>query len=342
MPAVLHIVSPDTPCEMIAQAALLVGGESAAVSITSPVANWPADATIGIAPAPIKPRQVPALASGFDLVHAWSLSAAIAAAAHGNCPIVLSLPSCGNDHASKAAIAGVLQGKWHLTVPTEASRSNVANRAGIAKAVSVLPPAVIPPSDHEDRRLSARKKLGIGDNEILIVSPSPMIPCAGHKDAAWGFALLIRVMGNLRITFPQSGPCRKSVRKFLAASGSVDEVTFPEVPLPLEDTLCAADIAAFTHTDECCIYSMAASMAAKVPMVVSNLPHINEYATNEQNALLASTGDVREIAADMLRLIDQSDLAGSLGRNAAQLAGEIFSPQSAKNALSQIYGAMRR
>jgi hypothetical protein len=353
MAGVLHIIDGQTPTDMLDQLALLAGSEDVIVSC-GPARQYAAfDSPVEQVHCPLGLGQLAAWkmrdwAAKAKLMHAWSPTAVPAVKALSRLTglkAVLSLPCM----PAKRDLPGLcrLADRWpfRLVVPTEVARMVLLWGGVRESAVSVLPPAVraVDQADTASRRQLARRALGVGDGQCLLVAPSEMTPAGGHKYASWAHAILRQLKGDLLLLMPLAGPNVERVRFFAASTGYGPEVFMPEDScahgLSRQDALAAGDVAMFLAERDVGVSALAAAMAVGLPIAASNTPDVAECAPHQTAALLSPTCDPRAAAADTLRLMEDRQLAGNLGAAARGRARECFDEQACRRRLVDIHDA---
>ena len=352
MTDVLHIIDALTPADMLDQLELLADAGETIVSLGPPPRLTGLERLVRTVHCPLGLPQLAGLrmgklARGARLVHAWSVTSALAAWALGRTGGPVALLSLPHLPAAGRALGRIRRltrrAGLHLTVPTRSARAALM-RAGLdGQAVHVLPPPA-PTGDDADtntRRSRARKALGLSDKQHLLVSPAAMVRGAGHKYASWVHAIIRQLLDDVLLLMPAGGPIQDRVQTFAATTGYDGEVFLPEdaaaAGLSPADALAAADIAMFPAERDTGVAALAAAMAAGLPIVASRTPDIAECAPHETAALLASPADPREAASLLLKLIETPDLAEKLSAAARRRAGELFDVQVCRGRLEEIY-----
>ena len=350
MPNVLHVIDADTPRDALDQLALLADERGQIVSI-GPPPNTRRDLTVASVRRPLGSAVLAAhdlrrVALEPDVVHAWSPAAAQAArraARAAGCGLVISLVT---GRAVEAGSLGPLfkrlctgRQRATLTVPTEHSRRVLLNRGLPAEAAAVLPPAAEPIGDRDARRRRTREQLGLGNRAVLLVAPAQMTRWAGHKYAAWVHGILRQIVDHVRLMLPGSGPVAQHVRFFANTTGYDDEVFFTGDRVELSDALAAADVAVFFQQRDCGVGSLAAAMAAGLPVVASATGDVRALIRDGETGLLTARSRPREQTAAVLRLIDEPALAQRLGAAAADFARRHFRPEQIRARLERIHAS---
>jgi len=346
MAGVVHIIAPDTTDDMLRQVETLAGETETIVSVGPLLAPRRFARRVVSVRAPVGSARLAAmelrgLADGSELLHAWSPMAAAAArfAARGR-PILLSVSRLRPIHQADAIISGAFDGLWSLTVPTAAQRQTLITLGLDDEIVFVLRPAVRAPDDPAAGRRSVRDELGLDDHHFVLVAPSQMLHPAGHKEACWAHAMARTLVDNLRLICPGSGPAVRTARNFAVSTGYDDEIFFTAERFDPSDILAAGDAGVFLHRRDSGVGALVQAMSAGLAILGSDRPEIAECAPAPRTALLSPPGDMRLAADNLLKLMADADLRGTLARCAAEMATRRFDPETAAGELRSIYAAV--
>jgi len=292
------------------------------------------------------------LAAQAETIHAWSATAALAAKALAwrlDMPAILSWPCLPRKKDIRFLVGLVDKSAFHITVPTEVARAVLLWTDINSHAVHLLAPAVEPrdSADLAARRLRLREALNIDERQTLLVAPGEIRQQAGHKYASWVHAIIRQILPDVLLLIPGDGPARERARYFAGTTGYDDEVLFSsDYPAELahttgrSDALAAADVALFLAERDTGIMALAQSMCVGKPIAASNTPDIAECAPNNSSALLSATGDPRAASANVLRLMEDSELASELAVTAQIRARKHFAPDVCKAQLAKVHSAV--
>lgn len=343
MRRVLHIIDKDTPGEVLDQLALLVGPDERIISLGIPSHCGELRSRIETIHRPMGSgwlagwffrRRGP----GVQIIHAWSMAAVRAASAiasGSSVQTILSLPFApGPGPMAKVVKLAGYRGV-HLIVPTQASRDTIGGRI---ETVSILPPTAAAPNNRSARRRQTRQALGIADDDVLLIAPAEMTPDAGHFQAIWTHAIIRQMLPNVRLLLPGGGPFQRSVRFFAGTTRLEAEIFLTGEDIPLPDALAGADVALFLAQNDVPLGSLAAAMAAGLPIVASDRGDIAEFAPHDRAALLVKVDCARAHGVAALKMIESPDVAKRLGGAAMAIAGEQFDPARCRGRLEEIYG----
>ncbi|MCE5278021.1 MAG: glycosyltransferase [Planctomycetaceae bacterium] len=342
MSNVLHMIDAQTPQDCLLQLALLAQGDDVIVSVGPP--RPCADLTLPVqavhAPMGLKALaglKTKAMARRRRAVHAWSYSVLRAAKlAAEDRPIVLSLPCMPPRAEVGKIVAAAARMDIGLTVPTETLRRRLLAAGADAGRTVVLPPPARAIDDAVQRRQRTRAALGIAPGYFLVVVPGEMTPDAGQKYASWTHAIVRRFLPQTRMVISGEGMNLPNVRSFVVSTGFQSEQLTPAGRVPLADILAAADAAMFLPTRDAGLASVAAAMAAGVPIVAADTPGLREL-LGDAAALLVPPAKPRQTSAALARLIDDPALGRSLAAVAQERAAQRHSVDLARGALEACY-----
>lgn len=335
MHGVIHIVDRDTPLDMQRQLDLLADADETIFSLGPPPEYLAARRNIrGISQPPSFGPLVFRLHKCIDpaakVVHWWTAGVMTDRLAAPGARIVFSLPALP-DRDTPCHPRGI------LTVPTAGAARELVRRGTPVTNVAVMAPPAAGITGRQARRGRVRNALGLTDGHFLLLAPGEMIRQAGHKYAPWAQTIILQMLPNVRLLMPGGGAYEEHVRYFAANTGRLDEVFFTGDRWDLEDCLSAADAALFLFERDCGIAALAAAMACGLPIVASATPDVVSCAPGGQAALLVPPRSPRLAAAEILKLIDDPQLAHRLADNARRRAAELFDIEQSRHARLAIY-----
>ncbi|MFP4214984.1 MAG: glycosyltransferase [Planctomycetota bacterium] len=178
------------------------------------------------------------------------------------------------------------------------------------------------PAQTQTIRQDARSRLELTESEKLLVVPGRMVRGGGHRTALWARGMLCLIDPDIHIALPVGGPMLTHVRHFARHSSIDGRGLLPESCLPLEDMLQAADVAVIIPSVSIAVSipTLLDAGRAGLPIVAADLPEVRRLYADGRDALLVEPGSARAAAAAILRILDDTDLADKLGRNARQTA----------------------
>ena len=352
MTRVAHIINANTPADMRWQLLALRSADEPVFSIGPAPQHEPKfDTQVvhrSVGPVFINANRLAGQLPMGATLHVWSpdcLAIATAAARKIGGKVVLSIPHLPDSQAELQDLPWMIgQHQCTLTVPTENARKTLLSLGADPLRTVMLSPAADFLTDADDiqtRRKNLRAELGVGDEEWLMVVPGDMVRYGGHELASWSHAILRNMHKPMKMIFPGHGPFEKSIRFFANTTGFVHEVFFTGDRFARADVLAAADGAMFINKRDRGVTALAQTMAAGLGILASATKDISEICTHEETALLVEVGNPRTASAILLQLLDDRNLAETLGCNAKQVAQANFSPAKIRTKLDEIYTAAK-
>ncbi len=343
MRRILHLIDRDTPADMLATLALLVGPDDEILSV-GPPPDFPGQRHIGEIHEPIGSAMLCGLAlrqraRRASVIHVWSARSQRAgqgAASGGQLRLVRSLPAVpAGGRALRKLVRSLTDKAVDITVPSQASRDRLIAAGLPADRLHVLPPPATVIDDHASRRSCTRAELGIPDDSLVIVAPDAMIRPANLRYIVWTHAIMAYVLDKPAwLILPTDGPIQHAVLAFVRGAGFIERTIGPWPAARLPDALAAADVAMFLRMGDCGSASIAAAMAADLPIVAFATPDVVQCAGSA--ALLAEDRTPRSASQALLKFVERPDLAAHLKAEATSRAKQ-FTPELSRLALADIY-----
>jgi glycosyltransferase involved in cell wall biosynthesis len=193
-----------------------------------------------------------------------------------------------------------------------------------------------------DDRQTVRRKLGLGQ-ESVVISIRAMNWLYNPLDIAQAIPLVLDKAPQTRFlifTYNQDPALFSQFKAQITERGCEQAVTYiPEITgdRAIAEYYQAADIAVSVPSSDGTPSSVLESMACKTALVLSDLPTLHDWARDEREALFVPTGDVQELAAAILRLIEDRTLRQELAQNAAQKVRQEAGIETWMSKMDQIY-----
>jgi len=155
------------------------------------------------------------------------------------------------------------------------------------------------------RAASVRRELGIGPEDVVLVSACRLVPLKG-------LAVLLRAVNSLRDEVPKlkcvivgEGPCGEELRKASAEMGLSSKVFFVGFKDDVRPYLQAGDV--FVNPSsascvECLPLAVLEAMACGLPCIGSTAGGVPEIISGGEDGLLVTPGSVGELRAAIKRL----------------------------------------
>ncbi len=184
-----------------------------------------------------------------------------------------------------------------------------------------------------------RKRLGIGDDDRVVLSVGRLSREKGHFDLLEGFKRLraTKLELSLKLIIVGDGPERSRLEAAAESFGCKDRVIFAGQVGDVQPFYTIADVFALPSHSEGSPNVLLEAMAANLAVVATAVGGVPEMVENNESALLVPPNDPRAIAAAIARLLSDTDLTQRLAKRAAALVDSRFTPESYTRSLVEIY-----
>jgi len=181
-------------------------------------------------------------------------------------------------------------------------------------------------ADKDDARRQVLQILGLPESAVLITQVSVLRQWKGHRDLMTAFDSLAATNPDLYLVLVGGGPGMRYLPEFAADLASRDRIHFPghqEDPYPFFK---AANVVTLASTGgEGVPQSVLQCFACAAPFVGTRVGGIPDITEDGVNGLLVPPASPADLAAAVLKIISDPELAASLGSNARKTFDEIGS-----------------
>jgi len=177
--------------------------------------------------------------------------------------------------------------------------------------VSVIPNGVMPSAQNGERSDAGQP---------TCISIGSLIPRKQMETVILAYASVLKAVPDLKLEIIGEGPERERLSAMAAHHGVAESVAFSGMLKPEEvpDRLIAGKVFVLASTSEGRPNVILEAMAARVPVVASDIPGTREMIGANERGLLFPAGDVEQCAACIGRLLSDKALAARLTANAGQ------------------------
>jgi glycosyltransferase involved in cell wall biosynthesis len=278
-----------------------------------------------------------------DVVHTWLFAAnsygRLAAGARPPCPIVVS-ERCVDSWKSG----------WQLWLDRRLA-NRTARLVGNSQAVAdfyrdlglpvdklaVVHNGLDVPEISADARLALRKELGIPENSHVVGFVGRLARQKRVNDLIWAFELIRVLQGNVIFVIVGDGPERARLEQFAHNLEIGPRVKFLGHRDDAQRLLPAFDVFWLASDFEGLSNSIMEAMAARLPVVASDIPPNRELVVHCQTGYLAPVGDRVAFAQLAERLLVDRNLADQFGAVARQRIAREFSIKRMVEGYTRIY-----
>jgi glycosyltransferase involved in cell wall biosynthesis len=185
----------------------------------------------------------------------------------------------------------------------------------------------------DEERLCLRQNLGLPEEKRLVVNTCRLVKGKGveYLLSAWERVAGERADAHLVIVGAggsEATSCEDELKAFVKDHGLSNSVTFTGWSGNVADYLRASDLFVFPTEYEGFGLSLVEAMACGLPVVTSGVGGILSIVTDGTDGILVEPGDPGLIYGEIMRVLDDPELAARLGENASHTALERYSMKS--------------
>jgi glycosyltransferase involved in cell wall biosynthesis len=187
-----------------------------------------------------------------------------------------------------------------------------------------------------------RKKLGIRENDVAIISTRPFFPHYDIECLIKAVPAITEKHQNVKFIIKGKGPLEDSIRK-LAQKLRVEQFIRFSYPVPYHEMahyLKAADIYVSTSFVDSTSVTLLEAMACGMPPVTTDIPGNREWIKNEVNGLLYPPKDHRALAEKITQLIENENQRKQFGEKNHQIIEEKAAWEKCVSKMESIYDSL--
>jgi glycosyltransferase involved in cell wall biosynthesis len=187
--------------------------------------------------------------------------------------------------------------------------------------------------------LAHRRKLGIRDDEVLLLNIARIDPEKAHDQLLRSFRLIHDKHPNTKLWISGRGFRNLeqellALRSQLGLDRAAEFIGFRENLWPLLD---AADLMAHPSHVEGVPMAIQYGMAAELPIVISDVGGVREIVKHGRTGLLVSENDIAGFADTVIGVIEDKEKARHLGEGARHFVSNEYSIYTAVDRVAQTY-----
>ncbi len=188
-----------------------------------------------------------------------------------------------------------------------------------------------------EARVEARRRLGLGDDALVVGHVGSFFPKKDHSTLLAAFARVVaRHHADVRLVLVGSGPLEGPARSHVAGLDLAERVIFAGSRSDVVELLPALDVFVLSSTVEGLPVALLEAMAAGLPAVVTRVGGIPEAVEDGESGLLVPPHDPAALADAVLSLLADGLLRVRMGERARERATE-FDIRDVTRRVEQVY-----
>lgn len=187
-----------------------------------------------------------------------------------------------------------------------------------------------------DRR-AKRASLGIPEDAFVVGNVARLQPAKGHPYLLQAFVTVLREVPDAHLVLVGWGVSEEALRAQARELGIAERVHFAGKRLDVYEVLATFDVFAFSSVHEGQGIAILEAMAAGLPVVATAVDGIPDMVKHERTGLAVPARDPAALAAGVLRLRSDAELAQRLSDAARALVDDRFSVEAAGRAYDALY-----
>ena len=198
---------------------------------------------------------------------------------------------------------------------------------------------------------TVRQEFGVTDTTALLAIIARIFPWKGHMDLIKALALVKEHNPNFRLLVvgeddPRATPGGQSytaeLRRLVHDLNLTEHVTFTGFRSDVAQILAAADVFTMPSYEEPCAVAYIEAMAMRKPVValdgsIGGGGGTRELVLNGQAGLLSQAHDIRHLAENILRLINDPDLRQRMGTFGRARVEQYLNPKRMADETEEVY-----
>lgn len=175
------------------------------------------------------------------------------------------------------------------------------------------------------KRLESREKLAIKPNSFVVGVVARLIPEKGLTTLLQAAAIIKNILPNVRFVVVGDGPMQVQLENYSTVLALDSIVNFLGYRSDIPLLMTSWDLFVLPSQSEGFSVSVLEAMAAKLPVVVSDLPSMREMVVPSKSGLLFEVGNAPELAAAIIQLAKDRDKCKAMGEYNFRRVKSLFS-----------------
>ncbi len=280
---------------------------------------------------------------GYDVVHAWAERSVTAAALAGVGRVLFTPDRFLSPRSIRWLRAVLGHRELHVVCPTATLRRACVQRGFPIERCHLIRPGVEFGRVKRRRDPDLRRRLGLSDDDRVLLVPGESTRAAAHEHAVWAASIVHIVDPRFKVLIWGTGErAREAVARGanLQQHGLVRSARAAVASVEPEELLGAADGILVTAKGPVSTLPIATCMAAALPIVSTVTYTVAELLEDRHNAVLTPTAAPPAIARRILELHEDPQLQWTISDVARTEAYEYLSFTRFLNAYRDVYRQM--
>ncbi len=191
--------------------------------------------------------------------------------------------------------------------------------------------------DHQEPCCTLRDEFAMAPGAMIVGVVGRLEPEKGHPTLIEAWPMVLARVPNAHLVIVGEGSRRETLEEQAAATGVGDRITFTGRRDDVPAVTAALEVAVLPSYREAQGLTILEAMALSRPVVASNVGGIPEMVEHERTGLLVPPHDAPALADAIVRLLQNHQLADTLGRAGHDLVHDCFCVQLMVRAVERLY-----
>lgn len=185
-----------------------------------------------------------------------------------------------------------------------------------------------------------KDKLGVNNYSNIVTCICRFRPEKGHEVLLKAWQEVLKRNSDSFLLLVGDGETLLERKQDTAMLGIAKKIKFTGKVFNVQDYLHVSNIFVLPSRREGLSNALLEAMATGLPCIASNVGGNVELISHEKNGLLFESGNSKQLARRILRLLDDKELAQRLGEKAQSTVSESFSIEHTANCYIQLYRSL--
>lgn len=199
-----------------------------------------------------------------------------------------------------------------------------------------------PPLPFPWERTCLREQRGLPPTAPLVLHVGSFLPVKNHRGVVEVFQRVRETIPEARLVLVGEGFLKPKIEQLVLARGLGKSVHFLGIRKDVSALMTLCDVFLFPSLNEGFPVSILEAQAAGLPIVGSQIPALIEAVEEGKTAILHPIRDTAGMAASVIRILTDAELASHMGRAGRVRVEQLFSISAAAERLLNLYREVLR